>query len=84
LQKYFVKGKKTAVTLLSAGLLLSQLAACSGSGGGESASKDGSNPITLTYFSEDGSPNWNNMNDRIGKVITEKTGVVLDAEFAGG
>jgi putative aldouronate transport system substrate-binding protein len=41
-------------------------------------------PLTLTLFSEDPNPNWNNMKDEISMVITEKTGVTLDAEFAVG
>ncbi|WP_270406360.1 ABC transporter substrate-binding protein [Paenibacillus timonensis] len=44
-------------------------------------------PITFTFFGADASPNWNNMQDEVGKVITEKTGVTIEAEFdvgAGG
>lgn len=68
----------------------SALTGCSGTGGevsntaGESLSGTDLKPITLTYFSEDGSTNWNNMKDEVGKIITEKTGVTLDAEFAVG
>ncbi|OWA33120.1 ABC transporter substrate-binding protein [Saccharibacillus sp. O16] len=39
-------------------------------------------PVTFTFFGGDASPNWNNMQDAVGKVITEKTGVTLNAEFA--
>ncbi|GIP55376.1 ABC transporter substrate-binding protein [Paenibacillus vini] len=84
--------KRTAASLLTAGLLLSMLAGCGGNNaadGGDPAKStnsggNGSSPVTLTYFSEDASSNWNDMQDRIGKVLTEKTGVVLDAEFAVG
>ncbi|QGQ98911.1 extracellular solute-binding protein [Paenibacillus psychroresistens] len=41
-------------------------------------------PMTLSIFSEDPSPNWNNMQDRVGKEITAKTGITLKAEFAVG
>lgn len=41
-------------------------------------------PITFSFFAEDPNPNWVDMRDDIGKVITEKTGVSLDAEFAVG
>lgn len=44
-------------------------------------------PITFTFFGADASPSWNNMQDDIGKVITEKTGVTIEAEYdvgAGG
>lgn len=52
----------------------------------EESSSDTKNlePITFSYFSEDGNTNWNNMKDDVGKIITEKTGVALDAEFAVG
>lgn len=73
--------------------LVSTLAGCSGNDGataGEGNNGGGSpagtelKPVTLTYFSEDSSTNWNNMKDEVGKIITEKTGVTLDAEFAVG
>ncbi len=91
---------KAAALLLGWFLLLGQLAGCGGGSAGGSAgtsgggtngaaedggqSPNGSGPVTLTYFSEDASSNWNNMQDRVGKVLTEKTGVILDAEFAVG
>ncbi|KFM95808.1 sugar ABC transporter periplasmic protein [Paenibacillus macerans] len=88
--KNHIKG--TSASLLAMLLLLSQLVGCAGNnsadGGdadqGKNSGGSGSGPIKLTYFSEDPSANWNDMHDRIGKVITEKTGVVLDAEFAVG
>lgn len=83
------KFKRVAASLLAL-TLVATLAACGGSDG-SSADNDSSGansndlkPITFTYFSEDSSTNWNNMNDEVGKVITEKTGVTLDAEFAVG
>ncbi|MCM3702112.1 ABC transporter substrate-binding protein [Paenibacillus macerans] len=90
------KKTKTAALLLGWVLLLSQLAGCGGGNAGTSGgetngadqsggqSSNRSGPVTLTYFSEDPSSNWNNMQDRVGKVLTEKTGVILDAEFAVG
>ncbi|WP_229675760.1 extracellular solute-binding protein, partial [Saccharibacillus kuerlensis] len=39
-------------------------------------------PVTFTFFGGDASPNWNSMQDAVGKAITEKTGVTLNAEFA--
>lgn len=86
------KFKRVAASLLAL-TLVATLAACGGSDGSSAAHSDndssGANsndlkPITFTYFSEDSSTNWNNMNDEVGKVITEKTGVTLDAEFAVG
>lgn len=54
-----------------------------GTNAGNTTAEDKS-PITFSLFSEDPSPNWNNMQDDIGKVLTEKTGVTLDAEYAVG
>ncbi|WP_379131307.1 ABC transporter substrate-binding protein [Paenibacillus sp. sgz500958] len=41
-------------------------------------------PMTFSFFSADPSPNWAGMQDEVGKVLTEKTGITLDAEFAVG
>lgn len=88
-------GKKgLVVSSVLALTLASTLAGCSSnnnSNAGEGSNAEGGSangtnakPITLTYFSEDSSTNWNNMKDEVGKVIAEKTGVILDAEFAVG
>ncbi|WP_336760171.1 ABC transporter substrate-binding protein [Paenibacillus sp. USHLN196] len=47
----------------------------------ESNSSDPNSPITFTFFGADASPNWNKMQDAVGKKITEETGVSIDAEF---
>lgn len=39
-------------------------------------------PVTLTYFSSNSNGNWVNMQDEVGKEITRRTGVTLNAEFA--
>ncbi len=41
-------------------------------------------PMTLSFYSEDINPQWANMQDDIGKYITEKTGITIDPEFAVG
>ncbi|OKP96637.1 ABC transporter substrate-binding protein [Paenibacillus sp. P46E] len=41
-------------------------------------------PVTFSFFGADASPNWNKMQDEVGKVITEKTGVTLNAEYDVG
>ncbi|MGG4552757.1 ABC transporter substrate-binding protein [Paenibacillus sp. FSL W8-0186] len=90
------KSPKTIVALLLASMML--LSGC-GSSGGDSKNAGNANtgntnqsteagadtsPITLTFFGADASPNWNNMQDDIGKVITEKTGVTIEAEYDVG
>ncbi|AZK46745.1 ABC transporter substrate-binding protein [Paenibacillus lentus] len=90
------KSPKTFAALLLASTLL--LSACGSSGSDSknagnsstgntnqsSKAGDDTSPITFTFFGADASPNWNNMQDDIGKVITEKTGVTIDAEYDVG
>ncbi|GIP28012.1 ABC transporter substrate-binding protein [Paenibacillus sp. J23TS9] len=88
---------KASVLLLVSALFVGMLAGCGGnSSNSDSAEKDnGSNsnqtttkddnaPVKFSLFSADPSPNWTGMKDEVGKIITEKTGVTLDAEFAVG
>lgn len=85
--------KAITAILLASVMLLSGCGSSSNSGNtantgntgssNESAAADNS-PITFTFFGADASPNWNNMQDDIGKVITEKTGVYIEAEFDVG
>ncbi|OMF07787.1 ABC transporter substrate-binding protein [Paenibacillus sp. FSL H7-0942] len=64
----------TSVVLASAG--------CGNAGeNSESNTSDPNSPITFTFFGADASPNWNKMQDAVGKKITEETGVSIDAEF---
>lgn len=90
------KRKTTAsVLLLVSALFVGMLAGCGGNNGSDADVKTGgsgkeaatgsdNSPITFSFFSADPSPNWTGMKDEIGKVLTEKTGVTLDAEFAVG
>lgn len=48
---------------------------------GDSTRGDDTSPISFTFFGADANPNWNNMQDEVGKEITAKTGVTIDAEF---
>ncbi len=41
-------------------------------------------PLTLTMFSMDPNPAWNNMQDDVGKFLTEKTGITIQPEFVVG
>lgn len=62
----------------------SSSAPASSAASGESASPESLKPLTLTFYSEDPNPHWADMQDEVGKAITEKTGITLDAEFAVG
>lgn len=75
--------KKVGAFLLASTLLVS--AGCGNNSSnqaspGNSASDDNS-PITFTFFGADANPNWNKMQDAVGKKISEITGVTLNAEF---
>ncbi|MCZ8524007.1 MULTISPECIES: ABC transporter substrate-binding protein [Paenibacillus] len=48
------------------------------------ASGSGTEPMTLSVYSADPNPTWNNMQDEVGKKLTEKTGVTLKMEFPVG
>ncbi len=79
--------KKFGVLLLASTLLLT--AGCGSSGNkavnsGNSTGGDDTSPISFTFFGADANPNWNNMQDEVGKEITAKTGVTLNAEFDVG
>ncbi|MBW4841028.1 MAG: ABC transporter substrate-binding protein [Paenibacillaceae bacterium] len=90
------RNSKSLAVLTLAGVLL--LSGCGGgnnsnagnassNGGSASNSADDTSPVSFSFFGADTSPNWNNMQDDVGKVITEKTGVTIEAEFdvgAGG
>lgn len=41
-------------------------------------------PISFSFFGADSSPDWNNMQDDVGKEITKKTGVTINAEYDVG
>lgn len=81
--------KKIGVFALAGMLLMS--AGCGNSGdnavdsnSGNRTGGDENSPISFTFFGADASPNWNNMKDEVGKEITAKTGVTLNAEFDVG
>lgn len=82
-----IKTKKLATMILASMLVFSAGCSSSGSQSANSApdaGKDGMSPVTFTFFGADASPNWNNMQDDVGKEITAKTGVTLEAEFDVG
>lgn len=75
-----LKKKRFAALLLTSSLLLA--AGCGSSTGSDAPeSTDENGPITFTFFGADASPNWNRMQDAVGKKITEMTGVTINAEF---
>ncbi|WP_342423954.1 ABC transporter substrate-binding protein [Paenibacillus sp. FSL E2-0178] len=81
--------RKLGTALLAGTLLIS--AGCSSNTGNNAGNAANGNtsgndtaPVTFTFFGADASPNWNKMQDDIGKEITAKTGVTLNAEFDVG
>lgn len=90
---------KTSAWILSCLLLLGATAGCGSGDNGNNTNSSSStsnqansananvedtSPITFSLFSADPSPNWTGMKDEVGAVLKEKTGVMLDAEFAVG
>jgi putative aldouronate transport system substrate-binding protein len=79
--------KKIGMLFLTGALLIS--AGCSNLGNDSASnvpesSADDTSPITFSFFGADASPSWNNMQDDVGKEITAKTGVTLEAEYDVG
>lgn len=90
---------KWSGAVLTTTLLAGMLAACGGNdnnnnangasasapaASGATASAEDLSPLKMSLYSEDPNPNWANMQDDVGKAITAKTGITLDAEFAVG
>ncbi|WP_051507431.1 ABC transporter substrate-binding protein [Saccharibacillus sacchari] len=77
--------RKFAAMGTTAALTMGLLAGCGGSSDKNvtpTVEGDGTAPISFSFFSADPNSNWNNMQDAVGKKITEDTGVTLNAEFA--
>lgn len=69
--------KACGVALLASLVLLT--AGCSGTNNNAVSnvndnSGSDTSPITFSFFGADANPNWNNMQDDVGKEITAKTG----------
>ncbi|WP_426450846.1 ABC transporter substrate-binding protein [Paenibacillus sp. S-38] len=75
---------KWASVMLAAALVT--VTGCSKNQAAEPGEASGSStePVTLSVFSADPNPAWNNMQDEVGKKLTEKTGVTLKMEFPVG
>jgi len=88
--------QKKRLSLLLAVIMMATfvLAACGGdsgnsanggqkeNGGTDAQQEEKLEPMTMTYYSADSNANWVNMQDAVGKKLTEKTGVTIQAEFA--
>jgi len=88
--------QKKRLSLLLAVMMMATfvLAACGGdsgnsanggqkeNGGTDAQQEEKLEPMTMTYYSADSNANWVNMQDAVGKKLTEKTGVTIQAEFA--
>ncbi|XEC93352.1 ABC transporter substrate-binding protein [Paenibacillus tarimensis] len=88
---------KSVVFLIIAALLIAGCGNSTGNNGGTTNTETGSNtetgntdtaeklePMKITGFFSDPNANWNNMQDDVGKFLTEKTGITLEPEFAVG
>lgn len=90
---------RTSAWILASTLLLGVLSGCGGGNNGNNTGNTGNTqntdnsantgvedtkPIKFSLFSADPSPHWTGMQDEIGQILTKKTGVTLDAEFAVG
>ncbi|MEC0259493.1 ABC transporter substrate-binding protein [Paenibacillus lautus] len=53
-----------------------------GNGGSDTQQEEKLEPMTMTYYSADSNANWANMQDAVGKKLTEKTGITIQAEYA--
>ncbi|WP_438349078.1 ABC transporter substrate-binding protein [Paenibacillus sp. FA6] len=87
--------KTFAMLLIASALLISACGNSNTNSSGKTAESTGNStstnavkeetnditPIKFTFFGADGSPNWNNMKDDVGQLITEKTGVTINAEY---
>lgn len=82
--------RKFAALCATAALTTGLLAGCGGSkedptsaeNTEEGVESSDTAPVSFSFFSADPNSNWNKMQDSVGKAITEKTGVTLNAEFA--
>ncbi|EHB59604.1 MULTISPECIES: ABC transporter substrate-binding protein [Paenibacillus] len=88
--------QKKRISLLLAVMMMATfvLAACGGdsgnsanggqkeNGGTDAQQEEKLEPMTMTYYSADSNANWVNMQDAVGKKLTEKTGVTIQAEYA--
>lgn len=72
--------------LLMIGALLAASGCSNGSDSDSSGSPDASPnkelaPMTITYAAGDNNPLWDGMQSDVGKLITEKTGISMKAQF---
>lgn len=79
--------KRTSMLLVITMLATMILAACSNGkeevqGTDTPKEPDSTSPMTVSFYSADSNASWNNMQDAVGKKVTEKTGITLQAEFA--
>jgi putative aldouronate transport system substrate-binding protein len=93
----FSKTKKVASILMIGALLVTagcgksdsantnNPAASTSSGTGENtSSKEDLTPMTITFAAGDNNPLWDNMQSEVGKLITQKTGISIKAQFPIG
>ncbi|WP_150275255.1 ABC transporter substrate-binding protein [Paenibacillus tepidiphilus] len=78
--------KQLSAALLAGTMIIA--AGCSNNGSTKDSANgnggDDTAPVSFTFFGADANPSWNSMQDDVGKEITARTGVTLDAEFDVG
>ncbi|RAR42356.1 ABC transporter substrate-binding protein [Paenibacillus sp. MDMC362] len=78
--------KRKVASLLMIGALLAAIGCREGTDSDSSDSVDASpnkdlTPMTITYAAGDNNPLWDDMQSEVGKLITEKTGISMRAQF---
>lgn len=74
-----VSNTKVASILMICALLIA--AGCENSGNSAAGSKEKLTPMTINYVAGDNFPYWDDMQSEVGKLITQKTGISIKAQF---
>ncbi|MDQ0116763.1 putative aldouronate transport system substrate-binding protein [Paenibacillus harenae] len=75
--------KTKAASILMIGALL-VAAGCESSGNSAERTKEELTPMTINFVAGDNNPYWDDMQSEVGKLITQKTGISIKAQFPAG
>lgn len=75
------KTKVASILIISAFLLA---AGCESSDSSSERPKEELTPMTITFVAGDKNPYWDDMQSEVGKLITQKTGISINAQFPAG